>query len=282
MVIRLRIEALALRALFSAFRLLPLDAASWLGGFLARAVGPYLKAHKTAEKNLAAAFPRKPGAERQRILTAMWDNLGRVAGELPHLTGEALMRRVTLSGMEHMPQNRPVIFISGHIGNWELTYPVPHARGIRTALVYRHLNNPYADAFIAGIRRTRAAAMIAKGPRGAVKLARAIKDGLSLAMLVDQKMNEGVAVPFFGREAMTAPAVAQLALRYDLPIIPARVVRTRGCRFHGTAYPPLAYIKTGDEEKDTLAILTAINDLLENWIREYPEQWFWVHKRWRD
>ena len=99
-------------------------------------------------------------------------------------------------------------------------------------------------------------------------------------MLVDQKMNDGIAVPFFGRDAMTAPALAQLAMRYDMPIIPARVVRRQGAHFDSVIYPPLAYEKTGDSARDTLAIMTAINAMLESWIRETPEQWFWVHRRW--
>ncbi len=122
--------------------------------------------------------------------------------------------------------------------------------------------------------------MLPKGGQGAVRLLRAIKNGQSLAMLVDQKMNDGIAVPFFGRDAMTAPAIAEFALRYDMPIIPVRVVRTKGCHFEATVYPPLEYEKTGDEEKDSLIIMTKINALLESWIREHPAQWFWVHKRW--
>src|SRR5207253_2644034 len=106
------------------------------------------------------------------------------------------------------------------------------------------------------------------------------KNGQSLAMLIDQKMNDGIAVPFFGRDAMTAPAIAEFALRYNLELIPARVVRTKGCHFEATIFPPMAYEKTGDEEKDVLTIMTAINAILETWIREHPEQWFWVHKRW--
>ena len=101
-----------------------------------------------------------------------------------------------------------------------------------------------------------------------------------MAMLIDQKMNDGIAVPFFGRDAMTAPAIAEFALRYDMPLIPVRAVRTKDCHFEVTIYPPLAYEKTGDDEKDILAIMTQINAQLESWIREYPEQWFWVHKRW--
>jgi KDO2-lipid IV(A) lauroyltransferase len=122
--------------------------------------------------------------------------------------------------------------------------------------------------------------MFPKGTRGAVKMARAIKNNEAIAMLIDQKMNDGIAVPFFGVDAMTAPAIAQLALRYDLPILPAYVLRKGGAHFEAHMFPALKYEKTGDTEKDTLTIMTAINTMLEGWIRAHPEQWFWVHRRW--
>lgn len=276
-------EATALVLLFCALRLLPLDTASRFGGWLARNIGPMLKAHKTAVKNLIMAFPGLPEEEYRRILRGMWDNLGRVAAELPRLPDNALHERLTLRGAEHLPpSDTPVLFISAHLGNWELTYPVLHRRGIRLAMVYRRANNPFVDGIITRLRATQCTNLFPKGPAGAVGLVRALKDKMSLAMLVDQKMNDGIAVPFFGHEAMTAPAVAQFALKYDLPIIPAYVVRKEGAYFEGVICPPLAFERTGDEKRDILAIMTAINRLLESWIRAHPEQWFWVHKRWPD
>jgi len=279
--IRYLIEAALLYLLFTAFRILPLDVASWIGGFMARAIGPFLSAHKTAQKNLSMVFPEMPAQQQRELLTRMWDNLGRVAAELPNLPYEKLIRRVNVHGLEHLPDpDVPVIFFSGHIGNWELAYPIARKHDRPITLVYRHANNPYVDAMIANLRASQADDMLPKGGRGSVRLGRAIKSKYSLAMLVDQKMNEGIAVPFFGRDAMTPPAIADFALRYDLPLIPARVVRTRGCHFEIMIYPPLVYEETGDQDKDILAIMTQINQLLESWIREYPEQWFWVHKRW--
>ncbi|MDE3060139.1 MAG: lauroyl acyltransferase [Pseudomonadota bacterium] len=275
------IETAGLAWLFAIFRMLPLDAASWVGGFLMRAIGPLLPAHRTAANNLSLAFPAMPAQEKRRLLAAMWDNLGRTAAELPHLSGEALHRRVTLHGTENIPaEGRPTIFFSGHLGNWELTYPLAHHRGLPVTLIYRKANNPYVDKIITRIRATQSTDMLPKGPGGSIKLARTIKSGRSLAMLVDQKMNDGISVPFFGRNAMTAPAIAEFALRYGMPLIPVRVVRVRGCHFEAFVYPPLHYEKTGDEARDVLAIMTQINALLESWIREHPEQWFWVHKRW--
>lgn len=278
-----RFEGFLLRSLFRLSQCLPLDISSWLGGFMARHLGPIIAhgAHRTARKNLTMIYPDMHEADRDELIMNMWDNLGRTAAELPHLPNEKLFERMNITGVENLPKKgEKVIFISGHYGNWEMTYPVAHIHGIPTTLIYRHINNPHVDKLMAELRGKRCSNMFPKGNRGAVKMAHAIKNGESLAMLIDQKMNDGISVPFFGREAMTAPAVAQLALRYDMPIIPARVVRTGGVHFEGTIYPPLNFEKTGDTEKDVLLIMTQINAMLEGWIREHPEQWFWVHKRW--
>lgn len=275
------IEAALLKMWLSACALLPIDSASWLGGFLGRAIGPCLGAHHTAQKNLAYIFPKMPDSERQAILAGMWDNLGRVGAELAHLSKEALARRVTVTGLEHLPPpDTPLLFVSGHLGNWELMPVMAAKHGRPLTLVYRQANNPFVDEMIARLRGAYAGNMFPKGPQGAIKMARAIKNNESLGMLVDQKMNDGIAVPFFGIEAMTAPAVAQLALRYRMPIMPVHIVRLQGACFECIVDPPLTYETTGNDERDALTIMTVINQRLESWIRAHPEQWFWVHKRW--
>lgn len=275
------LEIIGLNILFTGLRHMPLDLASFTGGFIARAVGPFLSAHKTARKNIAMVFPDMNARDRRDLLLSMWDNLGRVAGELPHLPGKKLYNRMTIEGLENLPADKkPIIFFSGHLGNWELTYPIAYQRGVPITLVFRQANNAYVDKMISEIRATQSLDMLPKGPKGALRLVRSIKNGNSLAMLIDQKMNEGIAVPFFGRPAMTAPAIAEFALRYNMPILPARVVRTKGCHFKATIYPPLVFEKTGDNAADILTIMTKINQTLESWIRQYPAQWFWVHKRW--
>lgn len=275
------IEFIALKLLFAAFRILPLDVASYVGGFMARAIGPFLGAHKTASHNLSMIFPQMDAPAKRKLLTRMWDNLGRVAAELPYIASDQLYERIEIAGREHLPVGgKPVIFFSGHLGNWELSYPIVHRSGIPVTLIYRQANNAYVDDFIAKLRSAQAEAILPKGGKGSIRLLRAIKEGHSLAMLVDQKMNDGIAVPFFGREAMTAPAMADLSMRYHLPLIPGKVVRTKGVHFKATIYPPLDYTLTGDEKADILAIMTQVNATLESWIRETPEQWFWVHRRW--
>lgn len=278
-----RFHAALVRGLFAFSRALPLDVASGLGGFLGRTLGPRVasSAQRAAIANLKLIFPDMGEDERNALLSRMWDNLGRTAAELPHLPSGKLYARVKVGGAEHFPpEGKNTLFFSAHYGNWELAGPMAHNHGVPLSVIYRHANNPIVDKLIADIRGTQCVSLFPKGPRGAVKMAHALKKGISMAMLIDQKMNDGIAVPFFGYDAMTAPAIAMLALRYDLPIIPARVVRTHGAHFEGTVFPPLAYEKTGDNEKDILAIMTAINKMLEDWIRQHPEQWFWVHRRW--
>jgi KDO2-lipid IV(A) lauroyltransferase len=120
-------------------------------------------------------------------------------------------------------------------------------------------------------------------PKGAVASRRAVaalRRGGHLSLLVDQKMNDGITVPFFGRDAMTAPALALFALHYDCDVLPVRIERTEGAHFRLTVYPPLTLPDSGDRDAGVLALMTAVNQSLEGWIRERPEQWFWLHRRW--
>jgi KDO2-lipid IV(A) lauroyltransferase len=275
------LEAGALYLLFTAFSLLPLDLASFIGGWMARAIGPYLSAHRTARENLIKVFPKLKKNEINRILYKMWDHLGRVAAELTHIQGDEIIKRIDIKGADNFSKpGRAGFMFSGHIGNWELLACVAQASGRPVTGIYRGANNPIVNEMIEKIRSPRYVGMIPKGRQGAVKIVRSIKNNEVIAMLVDQKMNDGIPVPFFGFDAMTAPAIAELALRYDMPIVPANVIRKKGAHFECVVYPPLEYEKTGDNEKDVQTIMLAINKILEGWIRKHPEQWFWVHKRW--
>ncbi|MBI1985745.1 MAG: lauroyl acyltransferase, partial [Rhodospirillales bacterium] len=117
---------------------------------------------------------------------------------------------------------------------------------------------------------------------GARLLLKSLKEGKHLGMLVDQKMNDGIPVKFFGRDVMTAPALAELALRFDCPVVPARVVRLKGARFKLVIEPPLKLVRTGDHEADVVANMAQVNALIEKWVRDTPEQWLWLHNRWPD
>ena len=283
------LEALGVAAALGLFRLLPLDLASATGGWLCRRFGPLAPVSRYAERNLRRAFPEKTDAEISGVLVAMWENLGRVFGEYPHLARFRLYEpegRVEVLGAEHVDRLRDDgktgIFFSAHIGNWELASLGATQRGLPLTRIYRAPNNPLVDRLIRAARRSVAGELLPKGAEGARRAVAVMRAGGHLGMLVDQKMNDGIAVPFFGRLAMTAPALAQLALKFDCPVVPAKVERLGGTRFRLTIYPPLKIEKSGERECDVLALMTRVNAIIEGWIRERPEQWLWLHRRWSD
>jgi KDO2-lipid IV(A) lauroyltransferase len=288
--LRYATEAVFLKLLFAVLGLLPLDTASNFGGWLARTLGPRLGLNRRAERSIRRALPDLDDAAVHDIIVGMWDNLGRVAAEYPHLKkfGDPAFarQRLAIVGAEHAEalrdDGKAGIFISGHIGNWELSAAGAKALGIDLLQVYRAMNNPLANDVVVGVRSHVAAGQIPKGSDGARQILKAIREGKHLGMLVDQKMNDGIAVPFFGRDAMTAPAVAELALRYNIPVLPAHIVRTQGARFELLIEPPFAFARTGDKERDVRDAMVMINQRIEDWIRRDPTQWLWLHKRWPD
>ncbi len=280
-------QAGATWALYAMFALLPLDMASWVGSVLGRMVGPWLRATKTARRNLKRVFPQLSDADMDRIITGMWDNLGRTAGEHPHLARfdpYAPNSRVEIVGTEIVDAMRDDgitgLFFAGHIANWELSPLAGIKRGLSLHLVYRRANNPLFDAIVQKSRAVLGGDLYPKGSDGAKQMLRAMRNGDHMAMLVDQKMNDGIAVPFLGIDAMTAPAIAELAYRYDCPVVPARVERLGGAHFRVTFEPPLEKPATGDHKENVKLLMTMINERLGAWVMARPEQWLWVHNRW--
>ena len=291
---RYRVEACGAAVFFAAVRLLPVDAASALGGALARRIGPWLGISKRARHNLEAAMPELSAADVDRVIRGMWDNLGRVAAEYPHLPEiEVFPRgdfqkssgRVAIAGIEHLDHaiaaGRKVIIFGGHLGNWEIAALAAGQYGIDVAQVYRAANNPLVDRMIARFRGAQSE-FIPKGAIASRRALAALRRGAHLTLLVDQKLNDGIPVPFFGRPAMTAPALGLLALHFDCAVLPARVERLRGAHFRLTIHPPLALPRSGNRTADVAALMGVVNQTLECWIREHPEQWFWLHRRWPD
>ena len=283
------LESLFVHGVCRLFRALPLDRASSLGGWIGRTVGPFLPGTKTARRNLERAFPEKSRAEIDAILRGMWDNLGRVIAEYPHLDeiGECGPGgRVELVGREHVDalrdDGKAGIMVSGHLANWEVQSVTARKLGLELALVYRAPNNPKVGALLTDLRGAASGTQIPKGPDGARTLIRVLSKGGHVGMLIDQKMNDGIPVPFFGRTAMTAPAAAQLAGRFGIPLCPARTERLGGARFRITILPPVAMPDTGDRNADTRILMERLNALLEQWIRERPAEWLWLHRRWPD
>jgi KDO2-lipid IV(A) lauroyltransferase len=282
-----RLEALALLPVYRLVRLLPIGLTSRIGAVALGLVGPWLPAHKTARRNLEMAFPEKPAAEIDRILAGMWRNLGHTAGEFPKL--DTMVRRfdehVELVGHEVAERvwgdGRPVVFFSAHLANWELNGIAGARLGVKGVMVYRAPNNPLLRDLFEARARHPDLELVPKGPEAGKRLFRRLREGKSVGMLIDQKLNEGIAVPFFGRDAMTAPAFAQLALRFGCPVVPVRPERLGTGRLRITFHEPLEVTRTDDLDADVNAVVTAANATLETWIRERPEEWFWVHRRWK-
>lgn len=269
-------------------RRLPVDAASALGGFLARSLGPLSRAHRTARRNLALAMPELDRAARRRVLRGMWDNLGRTAFEYPHLDRfriDGPAPRIEVTGGEHAraTAGQPVpIFFSAHFGNWEILGLTARQMGVPTVQVYRAANNPVAERLVRRLRAPAGGRMLPKGARSVRELIKAAAAGEPMAVLVDQKLNDGLAVPFFGREAMTAPMPAEFALRFGRPLVPAFAERLQGARFRVTILPPLAAQGSPRDVAAVRALLARMNAVVEAQVMARPEQWFWVHRRWPD
>jgi KDO2-lipid IV(A) lauroyltransferase len=284
------LEAVALRIMLAFCGLLGLDRSSALGGWLGRTIGPKLGITRRARRNILLAMPGTPPEEVERIVTGMWENLARTAFEYAHLEkfGQPEERdRIELVNVEavfaHAKEGHGGFFVSGHFGNWELMPLVMRLLGLDGGEVYRAANNPYVNKWMVEMRsRLITPEQIAKGPKGARQLVKAVRDNRFVAMLVDQRLSEGIEVKLFGQPAMTTPTPAGFAVRYGTAIFPAFIERTHGAHFRLSIYPQIEVRKDADPAEEILRVTQAINDFLEERIREKPENWFWLHNRWRD
>lgn len=288
--LRFAVEAMLARTALALLGRLGPVAASNLGGAVARSIGPWLPVSQVADGNLALALPRLDAAARRQIIRGVWDNLGRTVAELPHVArleqtasgpgweieGESIVRALAATG-------GPAIFFSGHLGNWELLPRAASHFGLSLASFYRAAANPAVDRLIVDLRRQgagREVAQFAKGAAGARGALAHLRAGGMLGMLIDQKMNDGIETPLFDQPAMTAPAAAAFALRFNCPLVPAWVQRLGPARFRVTCEPPLPLPATGNRQEDIATLTRQMNQALERQIRARPEQWLWLHRRW--
>ena len=282
-----RLEAFGFQALFGFLRLLGVERASGLGGWLLRTLGPLTGTQKTVMRNLRIAFPDMPAAEREALALAQWDQTGRTFAELAvmdHLTPEG--GRVEVVGIERLhalrDSGKPAVLISGHLANFEVMAAVIMASGVPCQVTYRAANNPYVDALIRQSRERYGIRLFAPKGDGTRELMAGMKRGDSIALLVDQKYNQGPEVEFFGQPVNASPGAARLALKFDTVMLPLSVVRLPGVRFRVTAHEPIVVNQSEDKAADTLAGIQAANRFVEDRVKEHPVDWFWVHKRWPD
>jgi KDO2-lipid IV(A) lauroyltransferase len=277
--LRYMAEAALLWASFFVFRMMGADTASSVGGWIGRTVGPRLAASRKAVTNLQNAFPDTSLKEAHDITTDMWKNLGQIIAEYPHLK-DIILNKCEVVGEEHLHaigKDNPCIIIGAHIANWELLpFYFNYKIDWPVSGIYRAPNNPFVEKLLDQCRNPENRGnYIAKSHKGAREIVGTLRKGERLAVLIDQKYNQGIPVEFFGRPAMTSPSFAQLAGRYDCPILPFQVERLDGCNFRLTIHPPFRAEGRNDED-----VLLKAHALLEDWIAQKPGQWLWLHRRW--
>ncbi len=281
-----RLEVMAYDAITALARLFPIDAVSDFGASALSWLGPMTSTHRVAVRNLQIAFPDLTPAEIDALAAEQWRQIGRTFAEFPIIDRiVAAGDRVEIINAERLAEiartGEPVVFISGHLSNWEIMPAVIAHSGVVCHMTYRAANNPYFDQRIRENRFRYGVRLFApKGGDGARELLDALGRGESVALMNDQKFNGGVASPFFGKLAHTAPGPSRLALRFDTVLQPMSVQRLGKARFRVIVHPPIKPLVTGDRAADIARAVERINLFMEERIAERPAEWFWVHKRW--
>ena len=267
--------------LFFSFWCLNPKLSSWIGGKLALLISPILPQNKRAFDNIKLIYPNLSNKEQRKILNQSIENLGRNAGEYPHL-GQ-IGKFINVKGKENLPGNdQPFIFVAAHLANWELT-PYPGLTINRPVMrVYRKLNAPLAEWILRKKRSPLPGEVVPKGNHGAMRMLSVLRSKGIVLLLSDQRLNTGIKINFMGQPANTLTSPAIMALKLTCPIIPLQIIRKKGCLFDIIIHPQLDLNKfKGNKEKRVKNIMIEINNLLTSWVDQNPGQWFWHHRRWK-
>lgn len=281
--------------LLKALRLTDPDKLADFAGWIMRTIGPWLPENKIGRANLTAAFPEKSAAEIDKILRGVWDNLGRMGAEFAHLDrfwdfdpehpdrpGRIVLNRTVIDRwFEIADDNKPALVFAAHLANWELTAICAAAYGLDSAVLYRRPNIKALDRWLHETRAASMGALISTGLDAPLKIAEAIERGAHVGMLVDQYYVRGVEVTFFGRKTRANPLLARLARHYDCPIRGTRIVRLPGHRFTAELTEDIKPARDAEGKVDIAGTMQIITNVIEGWVREHPEQWLWLHRRWR-
>jgi Kdo2-lipid IVA lauroyltransferase/acyltransferase len=264
-------------------------------GRIARLIGPALRENRIGRANLTAAFPEKSAAEIEAILAGVWDNLGRVGAEFANLDhiwdyDTAFPERhchieITPRTLELFHELRldgkPALIFASHLANWELPALAAVAHGLDAAILYRRPNSASADRIIQQVRQVKMGTLIPAGRDAPLRLADALQKGQHVAMLVDQYLTGGVEVTFFGRKTRANPMLARLVRQIECPIHGVRMIRLPDHRFRAELTEEVKPMRDAAGKIDVQGTMQAITSVVEDWIREHPEQWLWLHRRWR-
>jgi KDO2-lipid IV(A) lauroyltransferase len=288
-----RLSAGLLRAGMNLVRRLGPERAETAALALVRVVGPLTRENRMAAESIALAFPDKNEAERNAILKGAWQNFARVIVEFVFLEelaagfdpAKPMEGRIAVDGIDRFVQLRddgkPAIIVAAHLANWEILGVVAHKYGLKSVLPFRAPGNFHLGEDMLATRERLMGTLVDNSRGAAFEIAAALDRGEHLGMLVDQRLARGLNVPFFGRPAQTNPLAAKFARQYDCPVHGARAIRLPGGRLHLELTPAIELPRDADGLIDVEAATIRINQIVEAWVREHPEQWFWLHDRWK-
>jgi KDO2-lipid IV(A) lauroyltransferase len=265
-----------------------------LFGRIARQIGPLFREQRIGRANLTAAFPEKSPQEIETILAGVWDNLGRIGAEFAHLDHlwDYDPDRPQNSRIEFDPRSaelfnqlrddgKPALVFASHLGNWELPALAAATHGLDATVLYRPPNIASADRIIQEIRAVKMGTLMRASHDAPFKLAQALQNGQHVAMLVDQYFTNGVEVTFFGRKTKANPMLARLLRQVECPVHGVRIIRLPNHRFRAELSEEVQPVRNAAGQIDVQGTMQAITSIIEGWIREYPDQWLWLHRRWR-
>ncbi|WP_454849758.1 lipid A biosynthesis lauroyl acyltransferase [Rhizobium binxianense] len=272
-------------------KLFPADGAIRFADWTMRRIGRHTRRHRLMLTNLRNAFPEKSDAEIEAIALASWGNMGRLAAEYVFLDQlfdfdpeSAEPGRVEVSGipifLDLRDNPRPFIVFTGHTGNFELLPVAGNAFGLSVTVLFRPPNNPYVARKVFDFRSRRMGRLVPSHAGSSFALARQLENGQGVGVLVDQKFRKGLKTTFFGLETKTNPLLPKLVRQFDCEVYPARCIRLPGNRYRLEIEPRLDMPRDARGNLDLPAAAQLLNDKVESWVREYPDQWLWYHDRW--
>ena len=270
---------------FFIFKILGIKLASFLSGKIFQIVGPLFRPKELINSNIKRAFPKIDEINLKKISTSMWNNYGRVFAEymfIKNFRSGELNKNIILEGEEILQDikinKKRVVFISGHFSNFELMAMQIEKIGIKIAAIYRPLNNIFLNQIMEKIRKNYICKyQIKKGIGGIKELVKLNNDGFSTALMIDQRVSEGVKSNFFNEKAFTTTIPAQLVKKYKIPVVPIFIERFDNVKFKITVVKPINF----DENKSVEDITDHLNKVLENFIKNKPNYWIWSHNRWK-
>ena len=289
-IIRYFIEFISILSLFCIFKIIGLRNASNLGSVLGQYIGPLFRSKDTIKNNIRIGLGDLDNNQVKKIMDGMWSNIGRTIAEYVFLKefrrDNNSLNYVKINGLSHLKQIKksaePVIFFSGHFGNIELIKMQLSKFDIKFAALHRPVNNIFLEPLKEYLRLKYVCQnYIPKGRMNVREIIKKIKDGYSIAVMVDQRISEGPRVPLFNQPAHTTTIPAQLALKYNCKLVPIYIERKEDIFFEMTVQEPYEVQNTGNIEKDTYDITLKINQIIEKMIIKNPTQWLWSHNRWK-